>query len=217
MGKEEHGECDAMCAAGYRSVWRSKVVRIRLLGGFSVLVGSRTIAQNDWLLRKAATLVKLLALAPGHRMHREQAMDLSWPESGRRAASNSLRTALHAARKVVDPEAGCHYLASEVESLVLCSESSLWVYVDAFEEVANTARRSQDPVAYGAAIALYAGELLLDDRYQAWAQSCGGCSSRDGTNKEKSLKTNEPYSTPTYPSEGHRKRERLGKVCLLQR
>jgi hypothetical protein len=70
-------------------------------------------------------------------------------------------------------------------------------------------------VAYRAAIALYAGELLLDDRYQAWAQSCGGCTSRDGTNKEKSLKTNEPYSTPTYPSEGHRKRERLGKVCLL--
>jgi hypothetical protein len=31
----------------------------------------------------------------------------------------------------------------------------------------------------------------------------------------KCLKTNEPYSTPTYPSEGHRKRERLGKACFL--
>jgi two-component SAPR family response regulator len=61
-------------------------------------------------------------------------------------------------------------LASEVESLVLCSEGNLWVDVDAFEEVANTARRSQDPVAYRAAIALYAGQLLLDDRYQAWAE-----------------------------------------------
>jgi hypothetical protein len=56
-----------MCAARYRSVRRSKVERIRL-GGFSVSVASRTIAQNEWLLRKAATLVKLLALAPGHRM-----------------------------------------------------------------------------------------------------------------------------------------------------
>lgn len=53
---------------------------------------------------------------------------------------------------------------------MLCSEGNLWVDVDAFEEVANTARRSQDPVAYRAAIALYAGELLLDDRYQAWAE-----------------------------------------------
>jgi DNA-binding SARP family transcriptional activator len=60
----------------YRGVRRSKVVRIRLLGGFSVSVGSRTIAHNEWRLRKAATLVKLLALVPGHRMHREQTMDL---------------------------------------------------------------------------------------------------------------------------------------------
>jgi DNA-binding SARP family transcriptional activator len=169
MGKEEHGEWDAMCAAEYRSVRRSKVVRIGL-GGFSVSVVSRTIAQNGWRLRKAATLVKLLALAPGHRMHREQTMDLLWPESGRRAASNNLRTALHTARKVLDQEAGSHYLASEVESLVLCSEGNLWVDVDGFEEIANTARRSQDPVAYRAAIALYAGELLLDDRYQARAE-----------------------------------------------
>ena len=110
-------------------------------------MGSRTVAQNDWLLGKAATLVKLLALAPGHRMHREQTIDLLWPESGRRAASNNLHTALHTARKVVDPEAGCHYLASEDESLVLCSEGDLWVDVADFEEVANTVRRSQDPVA----------------------------------------------------------------------
>src|SRR5215210_7200143 len=33
--------------------------------------------------------------------------------------------------------------------------------------------------------------------------------------KQENLKTNEPYSTPTYPSEGHRKRERLGKDRLL--
>jgi two-component SAPR family response regulator len=61
-------------------------------------------------------------------------------------------------------------LASEDESLVLCSEGNLQVDVDAFEEVANTARRSQDPVAYRAAIALYAGDLLLDHRYQAWEE-----------------------------------------------
>ena len=65
-----------MCPPGYGSVRRSNVVRIRLLGGFSVSVDSRTIARNEWRLRKAATLVKLLALAPGHRMHREQAMEL---------------------------------------------------------------------------------------------------------------------------------------------
>jgi DNA-binding SARP family transcriptional activator len=62
-------------------------VRIGLLGGFSVMVGARKVDERSWRLRKAASLIKLLALAPGHRMHRERAMDLLWPERGLRAAS----------------------------------------------------------------------------------------------------------------------------------
>jgi tetratricopeptide (TPR) repeat protein len=42
--------------------------------------------------------------------------------------------------------------------------------VDAFEEVASTARRATDPAAYRAAIELYAGDLLPDDRYEEWAE-----------------------------------------------
>src|SRR5829696_4227459 len=76
-------------------------VRIRLLGGFSVTVGERKVDESAWRLRKAASLVKLLALAPGHRLHRERAMDLLWPELGLRAASNNLRQALHVARRTL--------------------------------------------------------------------------------------------------------------------
>jgi DNA-binding SARP family transcriptional activator len=86
-------------------------------------------------------LVKLLALAPGHRLHREQIMDLLWPGSGRKAASNNLRRVIHTARRILDPAAGSRYLASEEESLVLCPRGQLWVDVETFEEVAATARR----------------------------------------------------------------------------
>src|ERR687889_604636 len=103
--------------ASVEGVRRSEAVRIWMLGGFRISVGSRTITQDAWRLRKAAALVKLLALAPGHRLHREQVMDILWPDSGRRAASNSLRKTLHAARKVLDPIAGSRYLASHEESL----------------------------------------------------------------------------------------------------
>jgi hypothetical protein len=68
-----------------------ETVRAWLLGGFRVSVGSRNIGLGEWRLRKAAALVKLLALAPNHGLHREQAMNLLWPGSGRKAASNSLR------------------------------------------------------------------------------------------------------------------------------
>jgi predicted ATPase/DNA-binding SARP family transcriptional activator/DNA-binding CsgD family transcriptional regulator len=149
-------------------------LRVRLLDGFGVSVGSRSIAQDAWRLRKSAALIKLLALAPGHRMHREQAMDLLWPDSGRRSASNNLRSVLHAARKVLDPNVGFIYLASEGKSLALCPEGDLWVDVDAFEAALATARRTREPAAYRAALGLYAGELLPDDRYEDWAEERRG-------------------------------------------
>ena len=148
-------------------------MRVWLLGGFRVSVGSSTIEGDTWRLRKAASLLKLLALAPDHRLHREQVMDLLWPDSGRKAASNNLRQTLHAARRTLasDPSVGSRYLASEDESLVLCPGGSLWVDAEAFEEAAVTARRTRDPAAYRAAIELYAGELLPDDRYEEWTEA----------------------------------------------
>src|SRR5919107_4074220 len=147
-----------------------ETLRIKLLGGFSVSVGSRTIQRDAWRLRKAAALVKVLALAPRHRLHREQVMDALWPDSGKRAASNSLRKTLHAARRALDPAGGSRYLASENDSLVLRPGSSLWVDVDAFEEAAATARREHEPAAYRAALDLYVGDLLPEDRYEEWAE-----------------------------------------------
>jgi hypothetical protein len=178
MGKRVR-EWYGMCPPGPESVRRSETpsgnrsepVRIWLLGGFRVSVGSRTIHHDEWRLRKAASLLKLLALAPSHRLHREQVMDLLWPDSGRRAASNSLRKTLHAARKVLDPTVGSRYLASKDESLILCPGEQLWVDVDAFEEAAATARRGKDTAAYRAAVELYAGDLLPEDRYEEWVES----------------------------------------------
>src|SRR5918995_914072 len=145
-------------------------VRIRLLGGFEVSVGARAIEEDAWRLRKAANLVKLLALAAGNRLHREQVMYTLWPELGIRAASNNLRQTAHSARRTLDPSMGSRYLASRDESLVLCPESSLWVDVDAFEEAARSARRSREPALYRAALDLYIGELLPTDRYEEWAE-----------------------------------------------
>jgi DNA-binding SARP family transcriptional activator len=80
-----------------------EAVRVKLLGTFTVSVGSRTTRQEEWRLKKAASLVKFLALAPGHRTHRERVMDLLWPDSRKKAASNNLRQVPYAARRVLDP------------------------------------------------------------------------------------------------------------------
>ncbi len=147
-------------------------MRVRLLGGFRVSVGARTVEEGGWRLRKAANLVKLLALAPGHRMHRERATDLLWPDLRRQAAANNLYQVLHAARRAfeADPKATARYLDSRGEQLVLCPDAELWVDVEAFEEAAKAARRYHKPTAYRAALDLYAGELLPGHPYEDWAE-----------------------------------------------
>ena len=158
--------------AGSDGVTRSEAVRVWLLGGFRVSVGHRTINGKEWRLRKAAALVKLLALSPGHRLHREQIMDLLWSDLGRRAASNNLRVVIHAARRTLDldPNAASVYLTLQGEQLALCPGERLWVDVEAFEEAAATARRSGRLAAYRMALDLYAGDLLPEDRYEEWAE-----------------------------------------------
>ena len=58
-------------------------MRIRLLGGFQVSVGSREIDESQRRLRKAASLRKLLALSWRHRLQREQGIELLWPKFNR--------------------------------------------------------------------------------------------------------------------------------------
>src|SRR5215207_9951441 len=138
-----------------------ETLRIWLLGGFRVSVGSRSIEEQEWHLRKARSLLKVLALSPGHRLHREQAMELLWPNLDPKAALNNLHYALHVARRTLEPAAlagssaaASRYLHLQDEQLTLCPDSPLWVDVEAFEEAAATARRTRDPGAYRAAIEL---------------------------------------------------------------
>jgi DNA-binding SARP family transcriptional activator len=158
--------------AGSAPVEGLEVVRIVLLGGFRVSVGSREIGKDRWRLKKAASLIKLLALAPGHRLHRERVMDLLWPDLDSGAQSNNLHYALHVARRTLDRESGAsaRYLCLRDDHLELCPESPLWIDVEAFEESAATAHRAREPATYRAALDLYAGDLLPEDCYEEWAE-----------------------------------------------
>src|SRR5688572_11860550 len=78
-------------------------LRIQLLGGFKVDVGPRPIHDAEWRLRKTKNLVKLLALAPGHQLHREQLMEVLWPDQDPDAAANNLHKAVYTARRALEP------------------------------------------------------------------------------------------------------------------
>ncbi|MGH3146817.1 MAG: BTAD domain-containing putative transcriptional regulator, partial [Rubrobacter sp.] len=146
-------------------------MRVWLLGRFEVSVGSRIIKEDEWRLRKATSLVKLLTLAPGHRLHREQVLDLLWPDLKPTAAANNLHQTLHVARRTLEPQSTTpRYLRLQDERLELCPYETFWSDVEAFEGAAEEARRAGDPASYRAAIDLYGGDLLPADRYEDWTE-----------------------------------------------
>src|SRR6476469_1508276 len=108
-------------------------VSVRLLGGFAAEVDGVDVPATAWRLKKARELVKLLALAPGHRLHREQAMDVLWRDLGPAAAANNLHQAVHVARRTLDAE------AIELRDDVLSLTAD--IDVDRFELAAADARR----------------------------------------------------------------------------
>jgi predicted ATPase/DNA-binding SARP family transcriptional activator/DNA-binding CsgD family transcriptional regulator len=117
--------------------------------------------------------VKLLSLAPGRRLHRDEALEALWPQRTPDAAANSLYQALYAARHALEPGlprlAQSRFLHLERDALLLDAPGGVWTDVDAFEAAAAVARAAGESAAYADALSLYGGELLPDDRFEGWA------------------------------------------------
>jgi predicted ATPase/DNA-binding SARP family transcriptional activator/DNA-binding CsgD family transcriptional regulator len=109
----------------------------------------------------------VLALAPGHRLLRDQVLEVLWPDDDPKAAANRMHHTLHVARRMLD--SASDHLRLEGDALSLAPPEAIWVDVDAFESALSAARRGREPGAYRSAISLYAGDLLPGDRYEDWA------------------------------------------------
>src|SRR5438876_1002565 len=76
-------------------------IHVTLLGRFAVTVGGVPVAEASWNRRHAAAVVKVLALTPGRRLHREQVIDRVWPEETIAGAVPKLHKAAHFARRAL--------------------------------------------------------------------------------------------------------------------
>jgi len=129
---------------------------VTVLGGFEVSVDGRVVPASAWRTRRAADLVKVLALQHGHAMHREQLLELLWPELGAEAGGANLRKAIHYARRAMDsPES-----VTGERGLVSLWGGDVDVDADRFTSQLTAAQRSGDVAAYAAAADAYAGDPL---------------------------------------------------------
>jgi DNA-binding SARP family transcriptional activator len=139
---------------------------IRLLGGFHVEVDGRPLPAEAWPHRRGADLVKRLALAPQHRLHREQLMEDLWPDLGPEAGTANLRKAVHYARQALGAKEA---IVAEGEMLALWPDSHLSTDVDRAEMHASKALATG--VGLDAVAKLFTGDLLPEDRYAGWIES----------------------------------------------
>lgn len=156
------------------------LLRLHLLDGFRVTRDGGPPLPEKWTRPSSRALVKLLAVTPDHRLHREQVMETCWPGIDAQAAIGSLRVALHAARRALEPElaprAASSYLVADGPMLAL-DPATVWIDADRAEEAGMAALTLSggptegDDEALARALALLTGDLLPEDRYEPWTEA----------------------------------------------
>ena len=152
--------------------WTAAPLHVGLLGGFRVTRAEVPLPDSAWQRRSAKTLTKLLATRASHTLHRDQVLEILWPDVDVESALNSFGKALHAARRAFEPELlpreSSAYLRLSDEMLTLDTEHIL-IDADHFQRLAEGALQLGSVSGYETALAAYAGELLPEDRYEDWS------------------------------------------------
>lgn len=140
---------------------------VHLLGRFAVFVDQAEIPAQRWPSLRATQLVQLLSLAPRHRLTREQAIDALWPDFAPEAGAANLRKAAHHARQALGRHDGILMQGGELR---LWPDGPVSVDAEDFEVQARAALSLRDPLKSREVADRYAGDLLPNARYEAWAE-----------------------------------------------
>jgi DNA-binding SARP family transcriptional activator len=152
-------------------------VEIRCFGRFEVL--REGVAVQRWRRHAAKKLLKILVVQR-RPVHRDVLLDALWPDAPQDASINSLRVALHALRRVLDPSGTVH--GSGEGSVLRIGDTYLLdptarLSVDAEEflshvRAANSLERRLDLEGaareYTLAEGLYRDDFLIEDLYEEW-------------------------------------------------
>ena len=79
-------------------------LRAYLLGSTRIAVNGRPVPDRAWPRRTARSLLLLLLITPTHRLPRDQVPEALWPDASPESASRELRKAVHALRRVLEPD-----------------------------------------------------------------------------------------------------------------
>jgi predicted ATPase/DNA-binding SARP family transcriptional activator len=145
-------------------------VHVTMLGGFDVQIDETVVPAGVWRLHKARSLLKLLALAEGNRMHRDAIVEALWPDLAAVAGANNLHQALHAARRALaEAGASTDVLRLRDGVVALCPDGGLTTDVQDLEAALDKALAADAPYLLLDIATQSSQGLLPEDSYEDWA------------------------------------------------
>jgi serine/threonine protein kinase/DNA-binding SARP family transcriptional activator/DNA-binding beta-propeller fold protein YncE len=139
--------------------------RALLLGPFVLERDGVPIDTGRWR-RRVVSLFKLLVVTPERRRHRDEVIDILWPDAGPEAGVSNLRITAHRLRLALGSQDPTAVLTEH--GWIALNPAYLWdVDIVQFEELARSA--GTDIGALERALGLIRGEPLVEERYEDWA------------------------------------------------
>lgn len=152
---------------------------LRCLGRFAVSSNGRPLPPERFARRRSLTLLKILLTRYGKPVHREELMELLWPETDPDSARSLLNVAVHYLRRALEPRGPRGHVSSFIRA------DGAWYSFDTtsphrldsreFLDLARLGpqleaqgRPAEALAAYQQAIALYGGDFLEDEPYSDW-------------------------------------------------
>ena len=154
------------------------VLKIYLLGKFTLEMGDKKILLSDWKSTKSLMILKYLA---AHRcrgyIHREKLIELLWPDQDPQKTAARFNMAMSTLRKTLEPEispkAPSAYIDRRKDTYRLFDDGRICIDSENFSSLLLKAAKSRDGDGASLssclnAIALYRGDFLEEDPYEEW-------------------------------------------------
>lgn len=139
-----------------------------MLGGFGAEIDGTPVPREAWRQGRAASLVKLLVLSPRKRLTRDEVIEALWPGVSPEAGGTNVRKAVHFARRALAGEGAIQVADGWIE---VWPGRELVTDVDRFQDASERAISVGTREASRAAVGLYGGELLPEDRAEPWSEA----------------------------------------------
>ncbi|MCC7104008.1 MAG: GAF domain-containing protein [Chloroflexi bacterium] len=152
---------------------------LRCLGPFTLLRDGLPVPAHRFARRRSLTLLKILLTRYGKPVHREELVELLWPDGSPRVAGDLLNVVVHYLRRGLEPAARANqpsaYIRTNGDYYAFDTTSQHRLDTQDFMELSRLGqeherRGRQDEAlsAYERALAAYTGDFLEDELYSDW-------------------------------------------------